>query len=243
MTQPFSHNPPAYSENTPAAAEEDVFVLPASFAQKRLWFLDQWEPGAYNIPMAVRLTGELDVAAMERGLQEIVRRHEALRTSFKMVDGDLFQVIVPQMPLLLPVLDLQKFPEDVRKVKMRRLVREDIRRPFDLRHGPLLCATLLKLGEQEHALLLTMHHIISDAWSMELFFHELKTLYVAYASRQSSPLPEVSIQYADYAIWQQEWLQGEVLETQLAYWKQQLADLPVLQLPTDYPRPESRGGE
>src|SRR6266566_2940614 len=149
--------------------------------------------------MAVRLTGELDVAAMERGLQEI--------------------------------------PEDVRKVKLRRLVREDIRRPFDLRHGPLLRATLLKLGEQEHALLLTMHHIISDAWSMELFFHELKTLYVAYASRQSSPLPEVSIQYADYAIWQQEWLQGEVLETQLAYWKQQLADLPVLQLPIDHPRP------
>src|SRR6266571_668030 len=182
MMKPVSGNPSTDRENTPGSLEEDVFVLPASFAQKRLWFLDRWEPGVYNIPMAVRLTGRLDVAAMEQSLREIIRRHEALRTYFKIVDGDLFQVIVPQMPFSLPVVDLQGFPEDVQKVKMRRLVREDIRRPFDLRHGPLLRATFLKLGEEEHALLLTMHHIVSDAWSMELFFHELKTLYVAYAS-------------------------------------------------------------
>ncbi len=239
MIQPFLPDPLTTSQNTPEpdALEEDVFVLPASFAQRRLWFLDQWEPGVYHITMAVRLTGRLNVTAMERALREVVRRHEALRTSFKIVDGNLFQVIVPQVHFALTEVDLQKFPEDVRRVKLRRLVREDIQRPFDLRQGPALRATLLQLGEQEHAFLLTMHHIISDAWSMEVFFYELKTLYAAYVFGQPSPLQELPIQYADYAIWQQEWLQGEVLERQLTYWKQQLDALPMLQLPLDHPRP------
>lgn len=237
MTQPFLPGQQTASQNTPNALEEDVFVLPASFAQKRLWFLDQWEPGVYHITMAVRLTGQLDRTALEQALQEMVRRHEVLRTAFKMVDENLLQVIAPQMPFALTIVDLQKFPEDVRRVKLRRLVREDIQRPFDLRQGPLLRATLLQLGEQEHALLLTMHHIISDAWSMEVFFYELKTLYAAYVFGQPSPLPELTLQYADYAIWQQEWLQGEVLEEQMSYWKQQLANLPMLQLPLDHPRP------
>ncbi len=237
MTQPFLPDQLPGGQNTLDASDEDVFALPASFAQKRLWFLDQWEPGVYHITMAVRLTGQLNVPALEEALREVVRRHEALRTSFRIVDGNLFQVIAPRMPFALTVVDLQKFPEDVRRVKLRRLVREDIGRPFDLRQGPVLRATLLQLGEQEHALLLTMHHIISDAWSMEIFFYELKTLYAAYVSGQPSPLTELSIQYADYAIWQQEWLQGEILEKQLTYWKQQLADLPMLQLPLDHPRP------
>src|SRR5947209_1785531 len=239
MIQPLLPDPLTTSQNAPEsdALEEDIFVLPASFAQRRLWFLDQWEPGVYHITMAVRLTGRLNVTAMEQALREVVRRHEALRTSFKIVDGNLFQVIVPQMHFALTEVDLQKFPEDVRRVKLRRLVREDIQRPFDLRQGPALRATLLQLGEQEHAFLLTMHHIISDAWSMEVFFYELKTLYAAYVFGQPSPLQELPIQYADYAIWQQEWLQGEVLEKQLTYWKQQLDALPMLQLPLDHPRP------
>src|SRR5437773_799134 len=198
MTQPFLPDQLTGGQNTLDASDEDVFALPASFAQKRLWFLDQWEPGVYHITMAVRLTGQLNVPALEEALREVVRRHEALRTSFRIVDGNLFQVIAPRMPFALTVVDLQKFPEDVRRVKLRRLVREDIGRPFDLRQGPVLRATLLQLGEQEHALLLTMHHIISDAWSMEIFFYELKTLYAAYVSGQPSPLQELPIQYADY---------------------------------------------
>ncbi|MGH2506704.1 MAG: non-ribosomal peptide synthetase, partial [Ktedonobacteraceae bacterium] len=246
MTIPFSQDSPMYMLGLASDAStdvhtqdehEDVFVLPASFAQQRLWFLEQWEPGVYNIPFSVGLTGQLDIDATERAFQEIIRRHEALRTTFNMVESQLMQIVAPHMPFALNIIDLQMFSEDVRRTKGRRLIKEQFHRPFDLLTGPLLRVTILKLREQSHALLLCMHHIISDAWSMEILFNEFKTLYVAYVSDQPSPLPKLPIQYADYAIWQRGWLQGEVLNEQLDYWKKQLAGLPALQLPFDHPRP------
>ncbi|HEU5376092.1 MAG TPA: amino acid adenylation domain-containing protein [Ktedonobacteraceae bacterium] len=246
MTVPFSQDSSVYKPGlnveTPVEIQEqneheDVFVLPASFAQQRLWFLEQWEPGVYNIPFSVGLSGKLDINAMERAFQEIIQRHEALRTTFSMVESQLMQVVSPQVPFSLNIIDLQMFSEDVRRTKGRRLIKEEFHRPFDLLHGPLLRVSLLKLKEQSHALFLCMHHIISDAWSMEILFSEFKTLYAAYINGEPSPLPDLPIQYADYAIWQRDWLQGEVLNEQLEYWKKQLAGLPALQLPFDHPRP------
>lgn len=246
MTIPLSQNSPMYrleldgdtaTDVQKQDEHEDVFVLPASFAQQRLWFLEQWEPGVYNIPFSVGLTGQLDISAVEQAFQEIIQRHEALRTTFNMVESQLMQIVAPRMPFSLNIIDLQMFSEDVRRTKGRRLIKEQFHRPFDLRQGPLLRVTLLKLREQSHALLLCMHHIVSDAWSMEVLFNEFKTLYAAYVNGQPSPLPPLAIQYADYAIWQRNWLQGDVLNEQLDYWKKQLAGLPALQLPFDHPRP------
>jgi len=214
--------------------------LPLSFAQQRLWFLDQLAPGNlfYNIPMAVRLTGELDVEALEQSLNEILRRHEVLRTTFRAEGGKPVQIIAPELPLPLLVEDLSHLPETEREAEADRLVQEEARRPFDLSQGPLLRARLLKLGDEEHIAVVTMHHIISDGWSMEVFIRELAALYEAFSQGRPSPLPELHIQYADFACWQREWLQGEVLERQLAYWKEQLRARPLmLDLPTDRPRP------
>jgi aspartate racemase len=210
-----------------------------SFAQERLWFLDQWEPGnpGYNIPFAVRLGGLLNLAALEQSFEEILRRHQVLRATFASVGGQSLQSISLE-PNVLSVVGLQNVPETKREVKVQQLVREEAQRPFDLARGPLLRARLLQLGEEEHVLLLTMHHIISDGWSMGVLLRELSVLYKAFSTGQPSPLPEIPVQYADYAAWQRDWLQGEVLEAQLAYWKQQLdAANPVLDLPTDRPRP------
>ena len=217
--------------------------LPLSFAQERLWFLDQLEPGntAYGIPAAYRLQGSLDVAALEWGLNEIVRRHEALRTTFEVVDGRPVQITAPDLRLMLPVEYLREFPEAEREAEVQRQATEEAQRSFDLAKGPLLRITLLRLGEEEHVLLLTMHHIVSDDWSMGVFNRELSALYEAFSAGEPSPLPELPIQYADFAVWQREWLQGEVLEEQLAYWGGQLGgDLPVLELPTDRPRPAAQ---
>jgi amino acid adenylation domain-containing protein len=213
--------------------------LPLSFAQQRLWFLDQMEPdtAAYNIPIAVRLTGRLDREAMERALREIVQRHETLRTSFPAVDGQPVQAIAAGVTLTLPVTDLRDLPGAQREARARELASEEARRPFCLTTGPVLRAGLLQLGAEEHVLLLTMHHIAADGWSMGVLVRELTTLYEAYLDGRPSPLTDLPIQYADYASWQRNWLQGEVLERQLDYWKQQLAGVPVLQLTTDYPRP------
>ncbi|HJT57684.1 MAG TPA: amino acid adenylation domain-containing protein, partial [Ktedonobacteraceae bacterium] len=224
-------------QHSPGIAGEEIAIFPASFAQRRLWFLNEWEPGVYNIPMTVRLTGQMNLTAMEESLREIIRRHEVLRTTFRVMGGILVQVIAPHIPFSMPLVNLQEFPQDVQLIKLRRLIKEEIRRPFDLRSGPLLRATMLKLAEDDHAMMITLHHIISDAWSMEVFFHELTQLYAANVYGQPSPLPDLPIQYVDYAIWQHEWLQGEVLESQINYWKQQLAGIPVMQLPTDRPRP------
>ncbi len=214
--------------------------LPLSFAQQRLWFLDQLAPANlfYNIPMAVRLTGRLDVEALERSLNEILRRHEVLRTTFRAEGGRPVQIIAPELSLTLSVEDLSRLPEAEREAEARRWMQEETRRPFDLARGPLLRAKLLKLGEEEHVAVLTMHHIISDGWSMEVLIREVAILYEAFSQGRPSPLPELSIQYADFACWQRGWLQGEVLERQLAYWKEQLKDRPLmLDLPTDRPRP------
>jgi amino acid adenylation domain-containing protein/FkbH-like protein len=217
----------------PVARDRD---LPLSFAQQRLWFLDQLEPGSsfYHIPAAVRLRGTLDLTALEQSFSEVIRRHEALRTRFGVVNGVPAQLIDEAPEFTLAVLDLSTEGE----AEARRVATEESQRPFDLSAGPLLRAGVLRLSEQEHVLLCTMHHIISDGWSMEVLTRELTTLYEAYAKGEPSPLPELPIQYADYAHWQREWLQGEVLEQQLSYWRQQLAGGPaVLELPTDYPRP------
>ncbi|HEX6047359.1 MAG TPA: amino acid adenylation domain-containing protein, partial [Pyrinomonadaceae bacterium] len=214
--------------------------IPLSFAQQRLWFLDQLEPGSsfYNIPGAVRLQGTLDLTALEQGFREVIRRHESLRTRFGVVNGTAVQVIDEALEFSLPVLDLSTVAEGEREAEARRAGREESQRPFDLSAGPLLRARLLRLSDREHVLLCTMHHIISDGWSMGLLIRELTTLYEAFTQGEPSPLPELAIQYADYAHWQREWLQGEVLEQQLGYWKQQMDGAPpVLELPTDYPRP------
>ncbi|HEV3051885.1 MAG TPA: amino acid adenylation domain-containing protein, partial [Longimicrobium sp.] len=214
--------------------------LPLSFAQERLWFIDRMEPGSavYNIPMAWRLGGELDVAALERALGEIVRRHESLRTVFTEVDGSPVQVIAPFGGFSLPVEDLSQLDDADREAAVRRRVGDEARRAFDLSAGPLFRAALLRLGEEDHVLLLSMHHVVSDGWSMGVLFRELSALYEAFREGRESPLPELPVQYADYAVWQREQLAGEVLDRQLAYWRDRLAGAPeLLELPTDRPRP------
>src|SRR5262249_25783694 len=203
------------------------------------------ESTAYNIPAAVRLEGDLDVVALERAVSEVVRRHEALRTRFPMVDGEPVQEIEPAREVSLPVIDLGSLDGAERVEATRRQVREEARRPFDLSRGPLLRCGLLRLGPEDHVALLTMHHIISDGWSMGVLINEVSRLYEAYAKQEPSPLEELAIQYADYARWQRGWLSEEVLERQLEYWKKQLEGAPpMLELPTDRPRPavqSSRG--
>ncbi|HEV7377329.1 MAG TPA: condensation domain-containing protein, partial [Pyrinomonadaceae bacterium] len=211
-----------------------------SFSQQRLWFIHQLQldDAAYNVPMAVRLTGRLDIYAFERTLAEIVRRHEVLRTTFTEVDGQPVQVINPAAAVALPIVDLTDLEDGERDVEARRLITAEAARSFDLTKGPLLRASLLRLSEQEHVAVMTVHHIALDAWSMGLLIREVAALYAAYAQGQASPLAELSIQYVDFAHWQQQWLQGEALETQLSYWKKQLAGAPAaLELPTDRPRP------
>jgi amino acid adenylation domain-containing protein len=214
--------------------------LPLSFAQQRLWFLAQLEPesAAYNIPAAYRLRGPLNVTALEQSLSDIVRRHESLRTTFYAVDGHPAQVVAPHRPLALPMVDLRGVPAGEQEARARQLATEHAQRPFDLAQGPLFRATLARLTEEDHVLLLNTHHIVSDGWSTGVLISELVALYKAFATGTPSLLPELALQYADYAVWQREWLQGEVLEAQLAYWRQQLrGSLPVLDLPTDRPRP------
>ena len=222
--------------------------LPASFAQQRLWFLDQLEPGnaTYNIPIAVRLVGDLDPDALERAFNEVVRRHEALRTTFTARDGRPLQVIAPELLIPLPMGDLREWPEADREPEALRRLHAEAARPFDLARGPLIRASLLKLGEREHVVLLTMHHIISDGWSIGVLIREVGTLYEAFSRGGPSPLPALPLQYADFAAWQRGWLKGEVLQAQLDYWEGQLSGVPPLELPTDRPRPPvlgSRGGE
>ena len=218
---------------------QETGPAPVSFAQRRLWFLDQLQAGtaAYNVPAALRLSGRLDAAALEAALNEIVRRHESLRTAFVAVDGEPRQVIAPSLHISLPTVEVSGATAEERENEARRLAREEAQRPFDLARGPLLRATLLRLAPEDHGLLLTLHHIASDGWSVGVLMRELTVLYRAFADGGRSPLPELTLQYADFAEWQRGWLQGSELETQLAYWRRQLAGAPRLQLPTDRPRP------
>jgi amino acid adenylation domain-containing protein/FkbM family methyltransferase len=213
--------------------------MPLSFAQQRLWFLDQLEPNnsVYNCPGAVRLTGRLDIAVLEKTLTEIVRRHEILRTSFLTSGGSAAQVISPARPQHMPIVDLTELNEEGREAIAQHLAREEAQTPFDLARGPLLRTMLLQLGQNEHIILFTLHHIIADAWSFSVLVSEVAALYEAFYDEKPSPLPELDIQYADYAAWQQRWLNGEVLKRQICFWKEELAgSTPFLKLPTDYPR-------
>ena len=228
---------PEVSPMEPAARNDR---LPLAFAQQRLWFLDQCEPGnaVYNICRAHYLSGRLDMRAMEESLNGVVQRHEVLRTTFPALDGQPTQVIAPTLRLTLSVIDLRKLPETERNQQSRSLANEEARRPFDSAQGPLLRATLVQLAEQEHLFLFTVHQIVCDGWSIQIFFREFWTLYEAFSGKRLPSLPALSLQYADFAVWQRRWLQGEVLESQLSYWKKQFGDcLPVLNLPTDRPRP------
>jgi len=215
---------------------------PASFAQEGLWFLNQLEPDspAYNVPLTVRLDGALNIAALERSLSEVVRRHESLRTTFRVESGSLVQIIAPPASLKLPVVDLSGLAEAQREAEATKLAVQDAQRPFDLSREPLIRATILRLSEQEHFAVIAMHHIISDAWSMSLFIQEVAALYEPFAKGVPAVLPEPPIQFADYAFWQREQLQGEALESQLSYWMDQLRNLPsVTELPAGRPRPST----
>jgi amino acid adenylation domain-containing protein len=227
--------------------------FPVSFSQLREWILDRMDPGTpnYNIPANFRITGPLSVPVLAGSLQEIVRRHEALRTTF--VAGDTSeeteprQSVAPRLEVALPVIDLTALPDALRETELLRRVRQELRTGFDLAAGPLLRARLVRLGASgqasDHAILFTLHHIISDGWSMGVFYQELTTVYAAFSAGRPSPLPELPIQYGDFAVWQRRRLQGEALEAQLDYWRQQLAGAPpLLELPTDRPRPQVRSG-
>jgi acyl carrier protein len=215
-------------------SKSDVSVFPLSFPQQRLWFLHQMEPSsaAYNMPLAFRLTGQLDVKALQWSLDEIIRRHEILRTTFDLLDQEPVQLIAATGELTLAVTDL------VSEAEAEMLASKEAQRPFDLRRGPIIRAMLMRLATDEHVLLVTMHHIIGDGWSQTVLLNELGALYEAAVAGRSSPLPELSIQYGDFAEWQREWLQGEVLDQQLEYWRKHLTGAPPsLELPTDRPRP------
>lgn len=213
---------------------------PLSFAQQRLWFLNELggPNAAYNISFAVRLKGRLDVAALERSFTEIVRRHEVLRASFISHEGEAVQIIAPAYTVHLEPSDLSNMAGPGREQEIGRLVRQEARHKFDLEQGPLMRVHLLRLEQEEHVAVLVMHHIISDGWSTGVLVRELAGLYESYSLGQQSSLPELPVQYADYAEWQREWLQGEVLDEQLSYWRRQLEGAPaVLELATDRPRP------
>jgi amino acid adenylation domain-containing protein len=213
--------------------------IPLSFAQARLWFLDQLQPNSafYNIPLALRLSGQLNIAAIESSINEIIQRHEALRTNFTTQEGQPVQIIASTLNLKLLVVDLLYLPESSREIEAQRLAFEEANRPFNLEREPLVRGTALQLGETEYILVLTMHHIISDGWSLGVFVRELTELYKAFCTGSPPVLPLLPVQYADFAVWQRQWLSGEVLKTQLDYWKEQLKNAPnLLELPTDRPR-------
>lgn len=219
--------------------------LPLSFAQQRLWFMSQLNPDSpfYNLPAAVRLEGTLDVPALQRSLQEVVERHESLRTTFPSVDGQPQQIVAQHLEMPFECVDLSGLEN--RQEELARQMTEDARRDFDLAAGPLVRTVLYRLGPTEHVLLLAMHHIVADGWSMGVMVREVGLLYDSFSQGRTSPLADLPLQYADFACWQRDRLSGEVLENELVYWRKQLADIPQLRLPTDRPRPAvktMRGG-
>ncbi|MFN2632116.1 MAG: amino acid adenylation domain-containing protein [Thermoanaerobaculia bacterium] len=229
-------------------AGPEVYVFPASFAQERLWFLDQLDPESplYNIAGAWSFEGDLDVEALAASLQDIVRRHEVLRTTFRVASGRPVQVVAPSLVIPVPVVDLTTLPEGERLDEARRRAVEEAQRPFSLAEGPLVRVAILRLAEQSHVVLMTFHHIVFDAWSAGVLFRELEDLYAGRRIGSPSRLSDLPIQYGDFAEWQREWLTGETLETQLSYWKKQLLGAPgLIELPADRPRPavQSARGE
>jgi amino acid adenylation domain-containing protein len=241
----LTHSSP--SERTISQIPRDR-QIPLSFAQQRLWFLDQYEPDSafYIMPNASRLQGSLDAGALCDSINALVQRHESLRTTFDATDGQPLQIIHPSLNIDVPIHDLQHLSQESQKIESQRLANQEAQLPFDLVRGPLIRAQLLKTAPDDHILLLTIHHIIADGWSMEVLFRELGVFYAALSIGQDPVLPDLVVQYADFACWQRKWLSGSVLASQLEYWKQQLKDAPpVLELHTDRPRPRIqvfRGG-
>ncbi|HYW73053.1 MAG TPA: amino acid adenylation domain-containing protein, partial [Pyrinomonadaceae bacterium] len=224
----------------PLVAVARTKPLPLSFAQQRLWFIDQLTPGSvvYNMPLAMRLRGSLQVDVLERALSEIVRRHEVLRTSFEMAGDGPVQVIAPAEPVPLRLEDLRELDPGQRDEAARERMRSEAHEPFDLSRPPLLRARLLRLDDEDYLALLTMHHVSSDAWSLGVLVREVALLYGAFARGEDSPLPALGLQYADYAAWQRGWLQGDELAQHLSYWRDELGGAPeILELPADRPRP------
>ena len=215
--------------------------LPLSWAQKRLWFLDRLQPGSdfYNVVLACELHGDLNVPVLERSLREIIRRHGALRTRFVVEDGEPVQKVEDSVEFRLRLLDVtnRELAED-RKKQAQEIIKQEASKPFDLRRAPLLRGVLIRLGEREHILALNIHHIVVDEWSMGILQQEMALLYAAYVQGQESPLQEMPLQYAEYTLWQIQWLREEVFSGQMEYWKKQLAGMPeFLELSTDKPRP------
>ncbi|MEW5931246.1 MAG: amino acid adenylation domain-containing protein, partial [Gemmatimonadota bacterium] len=218
--------------------------LPLSFAQQRLWVVDRIEPdsAAYNMPFPLRLRGAPELPVLRASLDALVRRHETLRTTFSEEGGRPVQVVHPPRPVPLPTVDLRGLPEKARRAEAKRLSGAEAMRPFDLARGPLLRSTLLRLGETDHALLFTLHHIVSDGWSMQVLVREVSALYAAFARGESADLPELPVQYADFAVWQRAWLSGDVLEAQIGFWKERLGGAPpLLTVSTDRPRSAAGG--
>src|SRR5829696_5346676 len=226
--------------NDVIARRREGEAVPLSFTQQRLWFLNQLEPDStfYNIPIAIRLKGSLDVQSLDRALSELVRRHESLRTRFAVEAEQPVQVIVSDPKFSVVHITVTAATEAEREVEVTRLIDREVDQPFDLQSGSLFRASLLRVDAEEHVLVLTMHHIVSDGWSAGVLFRELGTLYGAYAAGEESPLPELPVQYADYAVWQRDYLRGEVLNAQVEYWRERLTGAaPVLELPADRVRP------
>jgi amino acid adenylation domain-containing protein len=224
----------------PLISAGDDKPLALSFAQQRLWVLNRLEPDSpiYNIPAAIRLKGSLNVGALNQTLGEIVRRHQILRTIFPAIDGEPIQIIQDSSEMRVALVDLQDLLESQREAETRRLAAVEINVPFNLAEGPLIRALLIQLGEEDHVIIFTMHHIVCDGWSMDVLVGEVTALYKAYCNALPSPLAGLEIQYADFAVWQREWLHGDVYERLLDYWKDKLAGAPgLLDLPTDRPRP------
>ena len=213
--------------------------LPLSFSQQRMWFIDQLSPAnaAYHVPAAIRLSGPLNLAALAQAISEIVRRHEILRTTFVVAEGKPAQIVGPALYLSLSITSLEGLTKAEQEIYTHKLATKHATTAFDLSRGPLLRTSLLRLNDREHVLLVAMHHIVSDGWSLGLLIREVAALYEAFSQGRSSPLPDLAIQYADFARWQREWLSGPRLEEQVKYWKQQLGDAPILALPMDSPRP------
>ncbi|HZQ46542.1 MAG TPA: condensation domain-containing protein, partial [Verrucomicrobiae bacterium] len=212
---------------------------PLSFAQERLWFLDQLTPGncAYNLSRAIRIEGNLDLVVLERAINEIVRRHEVLRTSFELLDGTPMQIVHEAQPMRLNVQDLLGSTRAEQEQEIRSITAKDASEPFDLGRGPLFRIRVLRAASTEHVFVHTLHHIVSDGWSVGILVREISLLYDAFLRGAPSPLPDLPVQYADYALWQRQWLQGEVLEQQLAYWREQLRGTTLLDLPIARSRP------
>jgi amino acid adenylation domain-containing protein len=226
-------------KGSPIVKVQRDHFMPLSYAQQRLWFIDQLEPAtsAYNVPAAVRVPGAIDAKVLERAFQEVVRRHETLRTHFELIQGEPQQVIEETFNFQLAFVDFSAASVADREEQAKLLAREEARQRFDLSRGPLIRVKLLRLGSEDHVLLVTMHHIVCDGWSMGVLMGEVSALYSSFAAGKPSPLHELPIQYVDYSVWQREWLHGEMMDQQLDYWRKQLVGVETLDLPTDRPRP------